>query len=497
MTQALPVSRLINVGVVIAPKAAQQQNLSSMLLLGTSEVIDTQERYRIYATIDAVSADFGTTAPEYLAALLWFSQSPQPAPILIGRWANVATKGGVRGKPLSATEQALANFTAIVAGSFSYQKDGAAATNVTGLNFSAATSLSDVAATIQANAGMAGTTVVWNPTYARFEVKSNTAGAASAISFFAAHTGAIGVDVSGLLGLRSTQGGYVWAGQALETAIAAVTLFDANYGQAWYGLHVLGAVTADHLAIAAFVEATNNKHLYSVNTQDANVLSAAAQTDVAYQLKALGYKKTFVQYSSASAYAVISALAKQLSVDYSGSNTTLTLMFKQEPGVVAEALNATQIAALEGKNCNVFVAYNNNTAILEPAVTSSGIFVDVITGTDWMATDIQTALFNALYTNTTKIPQTDDGMHMLKTVIESRCSQAVINGLLGPGTWTDGGFGLLKTGDFLPNGFYVYAPSVASQSVADRGARKSVPFQVAAKMAGAVHSIQLTINVNQ
>jgi hypothetical protein len=38
---------------------------------------------------------------------------------------------------------------------------------------------------------------------------------------------------------------------------------------------------------------------------------------------------------------------------------------------------------------------------------------------------VQTALFNALYTSTTKIPQTDAGMHILATVIEGVCQQYV------------------------------------------------------------------------
>jgi hypothetical protein len=33
--------------------------------------------------------------------------------------------------------------------------------------------------------------------------------------------------------------------------------------------------------------------------------------------------------------------------------------------------------------------------------------------------------------------------------------------------------------------------------VADRAARKSVPFQVAAKLAGAVHSVAITVNLNR
>ncbi|MCT9017190.1 DUF3383 domain-containing protein, partial [Cupriavidus gilardii] len=46
-------------------------------------------------------------------------------------------------------------------------------------------------------------------------------------------------------------------------------------------------------------------------------------------------------------------------------------------------------------------------------------------------------------------------------------------------------------------GYYVYAPPIALQSQADREARKSVSFQVAAKEAGAIHTVDILVNVNR
>ena len=91
MANGLPVSRLINVTINMSPLAAQGANLNTALLLGSSAVIDTGERMRSYGGIDAVAADFGITAPEYRAALLYFQQTPQPSQLYIGRWAKAAT----------------------------------------------------------------------------------------------------------------------------------------------------------------------------------------------------------------------------------------------------------------------------------------------------------------------------------------------------------------------------------------------------------------------
>lgn len=491
----LPVSRLINVSVNLTPAAAAAQSLSTLLLLGSSSVIDVNERFRSYNSIEEVAADFGTTAPEYLAAVLWFEQSPQPASLAIGRWAQSATAGLLIGATLSAAQQALSVFTAIPDGKFGYAYDGGSVTNTAAINLSGATSLPNVAALITAQTP--GITVAWNPGFQRFEATSLTTGASSAVSFFSSPTSG-GTDISSILGMaQADSGAYTVQGIVPETALACVELFDLNYGQTWYGLFVIGTVDADVLAIAAFIEAAGNKHTYFVNTQEAGVLNSATTSDIASQLAALGYNRTWTQYSSSSLYAAISAAARILPTDYTGNSTVITLFYKREPGVVAESLNSTQVGALEAKNCNVFVNYNNNTAIIEPGVASSGLFLDIICGTDWFSLQVQAGLYNLLYTTPTKIPQTDAGTQQLVNVIEAICAQAVINGLLAPGIWNSGGFGVLNQGDQLVKGWYVYAPKVATQSQADRVRRKSVPIQVAAKLAGAVHTVAMTINVNQ
>jgi hypothetical protein len=494
MASQLPVSSLVNVSVNLASAPAQAQNLSALLVLGNSDVINVVERMRTYATLNSVALDFGTTAPEYLAAAAWFGQSPQPGNLLIGRWAQTATAGRLIGSTLSTAQQLLTAWTAITTGSFKIGIDGAGVATISALNFSGATNLNGVAAII--TTALTGATCVWNGVYQRFEFKSNTTGATSAISFLTA--AGSGVDISAQLGgLVSSSGAYVANGIALESALTAVTLMDSTFGQKWYAAFVCGAVDADHLAIAAYIEGTNTKHSYGVNTQASGVLVASDTSNIAYQLKQLAFRKTAVQYSSNSLYAVVSLLARILTTDYTANRTVITLMYKTEPGVVAEQINSNQVLALTGFNCSVFVAYDNNTAIIQNGVCSSGDFIDTIFGADWLAITIQNSVFNLLYTSPTKIPQTDAGNHIITTGIESVCAQAVNNGLLAPGTWTQAGFGSLNQGDYLSKGFYVYAPPIALQNPADRAARKSVTFQVAAKLAGAIHTVNVLVNINR
>lgn len=96
----LPVSEVVNVTIEMSPVAAALRNFGAMLVLGTSDVIDTDERLRTYSGVEGIAADFGTDAPEYQAAVTFFGQSPQPSQLVIGRWAKTATAGLLRGRML-------------------------------------------------------------------------------------------------------------------------------------------------------------------------------------------------------------------------------------------------------------------------------------------------------------------------------------------------------------------------------------------------------------
>ena len=595
----LPISRIVDVSIVLSPAAAQFPNFDSCLILGTSTQIDTVTRLREFSSALEVAAFFGSNAEETLAANEWFSQVPKPTSLLIGRWAQAASSGQLIGGPVSAANQLLSAWTGITTGAMELKIDGIPY-SINGMNFSACVNMNGVAAVIQTalQGALANTLCVWDAIDSRFIITSPTTGVTSSVSLVslpratgnilfggqpanndtvtingtvvtfktagpvgpqvligaslsativnltnflnasadanivqgiytssptrlyveaktagapgntftlaasvatpsgATLSGGSGADISVQANIHAAPA-YPANGVAPETALQAVIILDDMYSSAWYGLVIPSASDSDTLAVSAYIEADSVLHFFGVTTMDASSLLSTSTTDIIYLLHQLGLKRTMAQYSSSSAYAVVSALARILTTNWDGTQTAITLKFKTEPGVAAESLTLTQVNALEAKNGNVFVKYTNDVAILEQGITPSGQFVDAIIGSDWFATFIQSGVFNALYTNPTKIPQTDAGNHVLSTVIENCCNQAVQNGLVAPGVWNAPGFGQLKQGDTLSKGFYVYTPPVSSQSQEDRDARKSVLFQVAAKYAGAIHSADVVINVNQ
>ena len=492
--QTLAVSDVVSVQVVMSPKAAATRDFGALLILGYSPVIDVNERIRQYSSLDGVVADFGTSAPEYLAANLYYSQSPQPETLFVGRWAKTATSALLKGGALSESQQDLANFTAVTTGGMKITIDGTLK-SLSAIDLSAVTNLNGVASAVTTKLGASGT-CVWNAEFDRFEITSSTTGVTSTITY--AEAPASGTDISALLGLVTGVASAPVNGVAAESLVDAVAEI-AGMSNAWYGLQVADATLSesDVLAVAAFIEGAGQSRIFGYTTQNALALDGTSTTDIVAKLKAANYKRTFDQFSSSSPYATASIFGRAFTVNFQGNNTTITLKFKQEPGVTAEGLNETQAAALKAKNCNVFVNYSNDTAIIQEGVMANGYFFDEVHGLDWLQNDLQTAVYNLLYTSTTKIPQTDQGINRIVTTLCERMEQAVANGLVAPGQWNGPEFGALKAGQFLSTGYYVYAPPVATQSQADREARKAPVIQIAAKLAGAVHFADIIVNVNR
>lgn len=491
MAQGLNIGRLVRATVNLAPLAAARRGFGALLIVGDSNVINGRDRIRTYVDLESVAEDFGTSAPEYLAASLYFGQSPRPNQLMIGRWLRTATAGLIQGGILTTAEQAMANWTSITDGSFKIDIDGVTKT-LSALNFSAQTNLNGVASVI--NAALTGGTIAWDGS--RFTVTSSTTGATSTVGYASA-TGS-GTDISALLKLTAATALAPVPGFAAETPVECVTEL-ANMSGMWYGLTFAASTmpTDDQLVdVAAFIEGASISRIFGVTETDTRVLDAAWTTDMASRLKALNYKRSFVTFS-ANKYAVASMFGRAFSVNFNANRSTITLMYKQEPGVVAELLTETQAQTLKAKRCNVFVKYMNDTAIIQYGVMSGQAYFDEVHGLDWFVDALQTALYNLLYQSKTKIPQTDAGQNQLVNVAAGVCQEAINNGLIAPGQWNADGFGQLERGQFLTEGFYIYTPPMALQDQSIREQRIAPPIQIALKLAGAIHEIDAIIDVNR
>lgn len=479
----LPVSRVVNVAVEMSPTAVALRNFGSCLILGDSDIIDTDERIRLYSSISDIATDFGISSREYLAAQAFFSQSPQPTQVYIGRWAKSATAGRLRGRTLSSAEQDISLFTAITTGTLSLTIDGASK-SMASIDLSAETNLNGVASQISSALGVSGS-CAW--TGERFVITSATTGTSSTVA--TTDTGTL----SSLMGFAGSATSV--AGVAAESLASAITaLLDYN---TWYMVCVAPDASDDSIVEAAgLIEAASPSRMIGFTTQNSTEIDSTASSTLGSRLKGLGYNRTILVYSSDSPVAAASVFGRMATINFEGSNTTLTLKFKQLPGVTAENLRSSQAEALKSHNVNAFCAYQNDTSILQEGITSGGWFIDETHGLDWLQNRVETDLWNLLYTSK-KVGQDESGATAIVSCVNKSLEQGVTNGLIAPGVWNGDAFGALESGDTLSTGYYVYIQPFDEQSQSDREARKAPPIQIAVKLKGAVHFINVTITVNR
>ncbi len=484
----IPVSKVVKVSILSSPTFPKRKGFGLLLIIGNSAKLPVGNRIRFYSDMDAVAADFSSADEEYKAAQVFFSQAPRPTELAIGRRFDVAVPGELMCSVNY--DKTLANWQAVVNGGFDIKLDGVNK-QITALNLSGAANMNAVATAIQTKlaAAAAGTTCVFDGT--RFIIRSGTTGIASTVDYTTAPTGAgAPTDIGAMLGSRIEDLGIKTAGAAVETIAGTLDALQ-NIDPSWYGFTFTKEVTEQNVKdAAAWAEA--RVKLFGYTSSASNVLDQAAINDICSYMKSNLYDRTIGIWDDNDPYQIVSAFARGFTVNFNEQNSTITLKFKLLPGTSPITITESQRLALVAKNCNYYT-YFGDSAMLAEGVMASGKFFDERHGLDWLQNAIETNVFGYLYTRTTKVPQTDKGVAALVQQVEKAGREAVNNGLLAPGVWNGMDLGEVRSGDYLPKGFYVYAQPVAEQNQSDREARKAPPIQMIAKGAGAIHSADITV----
>jgi|GEM_PF-4124514 len=193
----------------------------------------------------------------------------------------------------------------------------------------------------------------------------------------------------------------------------------------------------------------------------------------------------------------VSAAALLCSINFSASDSLLTLKFKTLTGVTPDPdMDSTTADKLDALGVNYYTKFGTKAMLAEGWMLGQVYWADEVIGLDWLKNKIQTNTFNA-FAELKRIALSDAGVTTIKGYIDAVMRMAVKNGLVGPGIWAGDKVGQLATGDYLESGYYIYADSVDTLSDDDKKARKCPPITVCAHLAGAVHSVQITVNTER
>lgn len=209
--------------------------------------------------------------------------------------------------------------------------------------------------------------------------------------------------------------------QGIETPVQALAAVQAVRND-WYALACVDHAAADVLAIALVIEA--QKKIFLTSSADPVILTNV-NTDVAYQLKQLGYKRTACLYSaSAALFPEMAFLGACLPLGVGNS----TWKFKQLVGIPSDNLSDTQIAFARGKGCNMYVPVQGVDITIE-GVMAGGQFIDLTRGIDALQALMEQDVLQ-LFVDQPKVPYTNKGISAIENIMRSDLQEFVDNGFL-------------------------------------------------------------------
>ena len=401
------------------------------------------ERVRTYTTSSVLSTledeGFAVTDPAYLAVASIVSQSPRPKQVKIGRRSEGAWTQIVRITPTAAANTTV--YAVSVNGttrSYTSDSDATLAEICTGL-----------AAAISADAGITASGV------------SGTHVDCTSDDTLTIHTYEYVVG---------EEQNYSILDQTAEQNIATdLNLIRAADGD-WYGLVIDSPSTIELMDAAAWAE--TQRVIFVPQSADTDTLSSST-TDVFSDLQDLSYARTAPVYHHVQD-SYIGAGWLGLMLTYQPGEATWD--FKTVAGSAVSTLTATQITNLKAKSANFYTTVGGKN-IMQDGVSSGGEFVDTTVGVDWLRARITERIF-AMLASLPKLPYTDASVDMVKSEIYAQCKQGVDRGLLVDGS------------------VVVDAPLVSEVSAVDRAARLLPDVTFSARLAGAIHKVEIRGNLS-
>jgi hypothetical protein len=241
--------------------------------------------------------------------------------------------------------------------------------------------------------------------------------------------------------------------------------------EGFYGLLIDSNGRAEVEAAAGWVETRDR--LFLGDSDETDVINPLASSDLMSELNGLARLRSALLYTGGKIGQGYAAawMARMFAAFDPG---VATWAYKTLAGVAAYELTSSQQGAIDTKKGNRYSRLFGTSNTLFGFVCS-GEFLDVVHGLDWLRARLIERLFLLLRTNP-KLPFTDASIAIVVAAVREILQLAVDVGVLAS--------------------FEVTAPTVAQVPLADRAARRLPNVNFIARLAGAIHLIEVTGTVS-
>lgn len=258
-----------------------------------------------------------------------------------------------------------------------------------------------------------------------------------------------------------------------------LTLARANEEVSFYGFHITAFCSdGDREASVEWAEA--NEKLFGFEWTGDDV----------FPLKNTSYYRSFAvycgdadgygdgDYPDENCYSALAWMAKCFGYDPG----TETWNLKECAAIVPSRLSASKKKELESQNINMFLRYAGANCFIG-GKTLAGEWIDVIRFRDWIKNEIQIRIFNVLKVNR-KVPFTDAGIGLIEGTMDATLKDGQDIGGIAPTEYDDDGNPIY--------GYTISVPKAADLTEADRKSRKLTKCKWSARLAGAIHAVEIS-----
>lgn len=296
---------------------------------------------------------------------------------------------------------------------------------------------------------------------------------------------------------------YIYATDGDDATFTA-TLNKARNRVWWYSTFVTADVYADLDKVKVIADWCEQNASFFPNCQTGTNCAAIRDenvtNDIASQLTALGYRHCETFPHATDPYAGIAYLKHFARVNYLAENSTITGEFKKSPGVVAEDLLGTEMAAMEkpSKKATYYSvvelqgSVDNGRWLNTITHSTYGEYTDDVWNLDAFINTLTVRLYNALGRGK-KLPQDPAGFSVLLNTARQVCIQYIRNRYLGPRTYIDPDDGEEK----YTEGFEILSQPEDILNITDeeRADRLAAPIRIRLFRAGAIHKAIVDLEI--
>lgn len=537
-TPPLSLSNIVDITVQVSPTTPAVNSFNVGLFVGPSTVIPSygaNSRVRLYTSTTAMLADgFSTSNPEYIAAQIYFSQSPAATQFAVGRQDLTALEtivvdgrtvtDGVMSSSVSPTHLTSAT-AAFVSGDIgsTVLVEGAGAAGA--VLVSTISSISSGTVAVLADAAL--TTVSGAQTSIGFTGQNYAVNDIVTVTQGGANYGMVKVLTVGISGqvltaqvVSGSQGtGYAVANALATVAVSPstgtgfkvnITVIGESLLQAsqacraasglWFGLTVNAPVDADNLAIAEWSDPLWQTTRYYPFSSDSTI-PAGTTNNIALQLQTLNLR-VLGQYATTQSglypnniYAAVALMGTEMGLNTGLANSFFTVAHKSLAGIAPEPMTQTQYTNIKSAGFNVYGDFGQY-QLEEPGFMSNGAPSYLWLNLAMLVAQLQNEELAVLQGNPA-VPQTNAGEHLLLQAANAACVTLATIGFLAGSTWEGSSINIpgvqVTQGQAIPNGYLNLSQPYSQQSPSDRAAGKAMPIYTFITTAGAVQSLVIAV----